>query len=81
MKENLGKLATDKVSGFKGTIVAIIYYLNGCTQYGIMAKVGKDNKAPGEAEYFDSQQVEIKEVQLTVKRKRTGGPQRDCPRN
>jgi len=78
MKENLGKTATDKVTGFKGTITAVVYYLNGCTQYGIVAKVGKDNKVP-EVEYFDSQQVEIEEVKLKIARKRTGGPQRDCP--
>ena len=78
MKENLGKSATDKVSGFKGTITAVVYYLNGCTQYGIVGKVGKDNKVP-ETEYFDSQQVEIKEIKVKSERKDTGGPQRDCP--
>ena len=80
MKENLGKQAIDKVSGFKGTITAVVYYLNGCTQYGIVGKVGKDNKT-AEAEYFDSQQVEIGDESIKNKPKRTGGPQRDCPKH
>ena len=79
MKENLGKQATDKVSGFKGTITSVVHYLNGCTQYGIVPKVGKDNKTL-DVEYFDSQQVEIGGEVVNIPRKRTGGPQRDCPK-
>lgn len=77
--DNLGRTATDKVSGFKGIITAVVYYLNGCTQYGIVPKVGADGKSR-EAEYFDDKQVVITAVKINITSKPTGGPQRDCPK-
>jgi len=36
--DNLGKLGSDKVTGFKGTITAITHYLNDRSQYLLEAE-------------------------------------------
>jgi hypothetical protein len=56
--KNLGMKAEDKITGFKGIIIAKVDYLFGCSQYGIMAKVGKDGKS-GECNYYDIGRVKI----------------------
>lgn len=39
MKENLGKRASDKITGWSGVVTSIHVYLNGPTQYGVTEKV------------------------------------------
>ena len=80
MKESLGKQAKCKVTGFKGIIVSVVYYLNGCTQYCIKPPIDKDGKMP-DGEYIDIDQVEICGDGISIEPKDTGGPQRDCPKH
>ncbi len=54
----LGSKVKDKVSGFTGIATAKVEYLNGCIQYCINPKVGKDNKNK-EGFYFDEGQIEL----------------------
>lgn len=85
MNENIGKVGKDKVTGFEGIITACVYYLYGCTQYGITPRLGKDKDKIGDTHYFDIGRVEIKaskgilpaDVQVTGN---PGGPNRDMPR-
>ena len=80
--KNLGKEATDKVTGFTGTIIGKCFYLFGCAQYGVVPKVDKDGKA-GEAQWFDEGRVEIVGNGILpedVKSEINGGPQSDGPR-
>lgn len=40
----LGEKVRDGVTGFKGVITARVEYLNGCLQYCVEPKVGKEGK-------------------------------------
>jgi len=64
--ENLGKKATDKVTGFKGVITSKHSYLTGCNQYGVVPTAGKDNK-PGGAKYFDEGRLKIGKRKINLK--------------
>jgi hypothetical protein len=68
----LGYKVRDRVSGFEGIVTARLEYLNGCVQFCVMPKVGKDGKVDGI--YFDSQQLEVLGEGLVVEPKKTGGP-------
>ena len=48
MEVELGDQVKDKVTGFVGIAVARTEFLNGCVQYSVAPKVGKDNKIPEE---------------------------------
>jgi hypothetical protein len=60
-KFELGVTVEDIVTGYRGVIVARVEYLTGCTQYGIVGKVGADGKVPG-AEYFDEDRLVLIET-------------------
>jgi len=57
-KFQLGEKVKDRVTGFKGTITARIEYLNGCLQYCVEPKVGKEGKME-KAQYVDEGQLEF----------------------
>jgi hypothetical protein len=75
----LGKKVKCKITGFEGIATAKIKYLNGCVQYCVKPKVGKDGKMP-DGEYIDIGQLEIVGDGVNIKSKDVGGPQRDCPK-
>jgi hypothetical protein len=77
----LGVKVRDIVSGFTGTTISRVEYLNGCIQYGVLPEAGADGKMPS-AEYLDWQRLELvpDPKAKPVKTSRTGGPQRDAPR-
>jgi len=78
-KFDLGSRVRDKITGYVGTIVARIEYLNGCKRYSVQAKV-KDEKIP-EPEWLDEQQLElIEEPEEAIKQDSTGGD-RSAPRS
>lgn len=58
--KNFGKTAIDKVTGFKGIIVAKTIYMYGCSQYCLMPKVDADGKRR-EGEWFDEGRLDILE--------------------
>ena len=84
----LGDRVKCKVTGFKGIVVAITQWLNGCVRVSVKPEDLKDNK-PQDAVGFDQEEVEVvdkgvvKPVVLEVKpapeppRSRTGGPDRE----
>ncbi len=47
-KVELGDKVKDKITGFIGIAVARTEFLNGCVQYTIVGKIGKDGKFPEE---------------------------------
>lgn len=70
----LGSTARDKISGFKGTVIAITNWLNGCQRITIAPQELKDGKRI-ESDTFDVQQIELVEATPAAKpAKRTGGP-------
>jgi len=64
----LGEKVKDTVTGFKGTITARIEYLNGCIQYCVEPKVGKEMKME-KHHWIDEGQVELIEVRSARARK------------
>ena len=78
-KFKLGDTLQDKVSGFKGIASSRVQYLNGCVQYCIVPKVGKDGKYP-EGVYFDEGQLKRTGRGINIASKKTGGAMRHCPK-
>ena len=60
----LGDKVKDKVTGFVGVATCRTEFLNGCVQFGIAPKVGKDNKMP--------EPVDIDEDSLMIVRRKVG---------
>lgn len=54
----LGNIAKDEVSGFKGTVTGVIFFLSGSIQANLQPPVGKDGKMP-EAWGFDTNRLTI----------------------
>jgi hypothetical protein len=75
----LGEKVKDLVSGFEGIVTAKVEYLNGCIQYCIKPKQGKDGKMP-ESHYIDEKQLIVIGKGLCVKSKPTGGVMADTPK-
>ena len=72
----LGDKVKCKITGFVGIAVAKTEFLNGCIQYGVAAKVSKDNKIPKEIG-IDSQSLElVKQKRKKVKKNDSGGKMR-----
>jgi len=57
-KHNLGKKATDKVTGFTGIIIGRSEFLSGCNTYGLAPRVGKDGNRI-DTEWFDEDRIGI----------------------
>lgn len=78
MEIKLGSKVKDKVSGFTGIAVSKFIHLNGCIQYNLMPKVGKDNKKE-EGQWFDEQQLIVIGEGILAEPKPGGGGFRDYP--
>lgn len=78
-KIKLGSKVKCVVTGFKGVAVSRVEFLNGCIQYCIKPKQGKDGKYP-EGEFVDEAQVEVINDGLNIKKKKTGGVMPDTPK-
>lgn len=64
-KFELGEKVKDTVTEFEGTVTARIEYLNGCLQYCVEPKVGKEGKVE-KCHYVDEGQLEL----ISTSRKR-----------
>lgn len=70
----LGDEAVDTVSGFKGVVIGITKWLNGCTRVTIQPKCGKDGKLP-ESGCFDEPQLKVtKPIKRPEPDRSKGGP-------
>jgi hypothetical protein len=68
----LGSKVRDKVSGVEGIATGRCEYLNGCIQYCVTTKVGKDNK--GTSPWIDEGQLVVVGQGVSAKPEATGGP-------
>lgn len=69
----LGDKVIDQISGFTGTVISKVEYLNGCVQFCVLPKCDKDGKYV-EGIYFDSQRLQvIEESGHAHEGARTGG--------
>ena len=74
----LGNKVKDIVTGYEGIAVSRIEYLNGCVQYCVKPKVGKDGKI-AEGEFIDQEQLKDLGKAVKVVAKPTGGNMSDTP--
>ena len=58
MTIELGDEVIDKITGFKGIVVAKTEYINGCIQYEVQPKIDKDGKIP-ESNNIDKETIEL----------------------
>jgi len=58
MTIELGDEVIDKITGFKGIVVAKTEYINGCIQYEVQPKIDKDGKIP-ESTNIDKETIEL----------------------
>ncbi|KKN59799.1 hypothetical protein LCGC14_0537970 [marine sediment metagenome] len=75
----LGDKVRCKVTGFIGIATAKTVFLNGCTQYSVTGKVGKDNKLLVENEAsIDEQSIELikPKEKKKIKKESNGGEMR-----
>ena len=70
----LGCKAKDTITGYKGIVIAITSWLNGCTRVTIQSQELKDGH-PIDHVTFDIEQIELLEAKKAkAKAKSTGGP-------
>jgi hypothetical protein len=79
--EMLGSIVTDKASGFKGTVTALILHISGCMHALIQPKtVVKKTKAPVEAMDIDIRRLSgVKVPKLTVAEKKKSIKKKPSP--
>ena len=76
----LGKEAVDKVSGFKGIVVARHTFLNGCERYTVQPSTNEKGEMP-DAHTFDEPQLKVlKKKEIKSESKRPGGPSPYLPK-
>lgn len=74
MKIELGDKVKDTITGFKGVVVCIATYLNGCRRLAIQPPLSKDGDFK-EATYFDEPQIMlISKATIAKGNSKTGGP-------
>jgi len=79
-KFSLGDKVKCQVTGHEGIVIALNQWLNGCKQYCVKGKIDKDKKVP-EGEWIDENQLKlVKADVLNIKKKPTGGPNKDQQR-
>ncbi len=75
----LGDTVEDTISGFKGIVTGEHKYLNGCLQFSVRPKVGKDNAKP-QGVSLDVEELKLlekgDEAKKAMKAEPTGGPER-----
>jgi len=69
----LGDKVKCKYTGFTGVTVAKTEFINGCVQYEVAPKVGKDNKI-NDSMGIDEESLLVIKKASNVKSKPTGGP-------
>jgi hypothetical protein len=69
----LGREAKDIVTGYKGIVVAVTTYLNGCARIGLQGKLRKDGTVPDFEWFDDLQLVYIGKKKIKSKNRETGG--------
>jgi len=81
MRIRLGQKVVDRVTGFEGTAVARVEYLNGCVQFCVRPAMGADGKMPS-GEYIDVEQLDVTGAE-NIRRKsqdaKSGGSMADIP--
>lgn len=70
---NLGDIAKDTITGFKGIVIGITKWLHGCRRITIQPQTLKDGK-PVDSVSFDEPQVQVLKSAKVPTTSDTGGP-------
>lgn len=73
----LGDVVRDTVTGFKGMVVAITQWLNGCRRLTVQPQELTNEGKPKDAEAFDELQLAVVSAKKHVPETATGGPRDD----
>lgn len=78
MTIEIGDKARDTITGFKGVVLGITTWFNGCRRHGLQSqKLDKDGK-PIPLEWFDEPQLElVEQAAAGPETAPTGGPRPD----
>jgi hypothetical protein len=70
----LGDRARDRITGFTGIVIGKTEWLNKCSRFGLQAEKLDGGKVV-DAQWFDSEQVElVKAGVIVINKLKTGGP-------
>jgi len=73
-----GEKIIDKVSKFKGTILGVAQYWNGCNRYQVQPEISKDGSFR-EAQWIDEEQLERTGKKKVKASEKTHGGDRPSP--
>lgn len=74
-KYEMYDLLREKICGFEGKVIGIIFYDTGCTHYVIAPEKLKPDGEPQEAQWYDEMRLELVKAEKPTKAKKpTGGP-------
>lgn len=74
-KIELGDVVRDRISGFKGVVVCLAEWLNGCERVTVQPQKLKSDGSPIGLQTFDVDQIEIiKHEDRSKFKNNTGGP-------
>lgn len=76
----LGKKVESRVTGFKGIATAKVEFINGCVQYCVKPRVGKDGAMP-EGHYIDVEELVVIGEGAKVTPTATGGDNKETPKS
>lgn len=74
----LGFKASDKVTGFSGTIVGGVQYLTGCAQYLLQPDCNDKRDTLPEARWFDEGRIKIEGTEPVIKKEDLAAPEDGC---
>lgn len=74
MKIKLGDTAKDTITGFKGIVIAITHWLNGCTRISIQPAKLKEDGTPIASDTFDEPQCALVKSNKRLVPVPIGGP-------
>jgi hypothetical protein len=77
---NLGDRVEDKISQYKGRVIAITHWLAGCVRVSVQPEECKDG-VPVDARTFDVEQLTLVESMPPIESTPTGGSQEPPTRN
>ena len=76
----IGDEVKSVVSGLKGIAVSRVEYINGCVQFGVKPRVGKDGKDT-DCTYVDHKELEVVGKNVRPEASDTGGVQAYAPKH
>lgn len=74
-----GDVVRDRITGFRGVVVARTEWLNGCVRVTVQPQELREGK-PVESQGFDVEQVEVVGARVVLPRRDTGGDRAEISR-